>query len=808
MAEKILAKKGTYGGLFFIAMGTLLYEVLLTRIFSVTMWYHFAFMAISIAMFGMTVGSIIVYILPNFFNRTRVIEHLSLSSFLFALTIIISFLIHINIPFNSENTTFYGIFIIIITYIIIAIPFIFSGICVCLALTKFPEQISKMYASDLIGAALGCILFIYILKITDAPTAVIINALIINTGTICFLTGQKSKKFMKIAIICNVLLLSFSIIHTILVKEGYPVIRLKWVKNKYQTCAYEKWNTFSRIAVWQSPENQIIGWGLSDKYPVNKKPQELYIDIDAGAGTFMTNFDGNLTKVDILKYDITNLVHYLKSDAKVLIIGTGGGRDILSALLFNQKSIYGVEFNKDIIDIVNKDFGDFTGHLDKNPKVTFVNDEARSYIARTGVTFDIIQASLVDTAAATAAGAFVLTENSLYTVEAWEIFLKKLNQDGILTMSRWYYKNNPSQMYRLTSLAVASLVNSGIKHPRNNIIIAKKMIKNYEFGVGTILVSKKPFSNKDINTIKGVCNNMGFDIVLTPDFSINDTFATIASNKNTDEFFDKYPLNITPPTDDSPFFFHMLRLKDSFTPDLWKEEVESFNLKAVVILVTLMIIVVVLTFCFIIIPLILTTKKSSLKGSFPFFIFFASIGLGFMFIEISQMQRFIIFLGHPVYSLSVVLFSFLISSGIGSLLTQKIKNYGKNTTIITLSLLLFVLIIFGLLTPYIIKYFQSSPNNIRIFLTSVTLLPLGLFMGTAFPVGMSLAMKRSENLTPWLWGINGAMSVCASVFSVAIALSFTISASYWTGFICYIFAFLSFFWLNQTQLKEKPGSSN
>lgn len=800
-------KKQIYAGLFMITLATLMYEILLTRIFSVTMWYHFAFMAISVAMFGMTVGAILVYIFPNYFTQERVMYHLALSSLLFAVSIVFSFLTYLSIPFVYSRSIV-GLYSIALTYVVISVPFVFSGISVCLVLTKFPRHVSQLYAADLAGAALGCILLIYTLRITDGPTAVIIVALLANIATLLFITDSGFNKLKRIAYISGFLLASFVVVNTVLVGVQHTLLRLIWVKGEIEPRPlYERWNSFSRIAVWGNPNapGEPSGWGLSPIYLSNYKVRELKLNIDASASTVLTAFDGDLNVLEHLKYDITNLAHYIRRDSKVLVVGTGGGRDILSALAFHQKSVLGVEINKNIINVVNRKFGDFTGHLDRNPKVTFVNDEARSYIARLRDRFDIIQVSLIDTWAATAAGAFVLTENSLYTVEAWKIFLEHLTPNGVLTVSRWYYRDRPSEVYRLTSLASSTLMQLGIQNPRKHIVIVRRMqhwtAADEPDGIGTILVSKEPFSDKDLDTIEETTRKMQFDIVLSPRFSLDSTFATIASGKGLDIFTGSFPLNIAAPTDDSPFFFHMLRVRDVFNRELWEQgRSNSKNIKAVIILAVLLIIVVGLTFLCIILPLILTTKKATLRGAWPLFLFFASIGLGFMLVEISQMQRLIIFLGHPTYGLSVVLFALLISSGFGSYLTQKVSDHGlARPGIICLSLLLCVLIVFGILTPYAINVFQGSTTLLRIFVAIGVLLPLGLFIGMAFPLGMKAASTKTDGLTPWLWGINGATSVCASVLAVSIALSSSISTTFWTGFSWYVIAFIAFIFASRNK---------
>ena len=764
--------KQTYAGLFMVTMATLMFEILLTRIFSVTMWYYFAFVAISLAMFGMTVGALVVHQFPRFFTPERAHDHLAWSSLCFAITILIGFMTNLSIPFVVHRSVV-ALYSAVLSYSVIAVPFVFSGICVCLALTKFPRQLNKLYATDLAGAGAGCILLIYALEITDGPTAVVVVALLAGIGSVLFASGAASRKLQRMGVLSCFVLAAFAASNAFLAAKAVPLLRLMWVKGTLESRPlYEKWNSFSRIRVSGDPNTPRKPWGLSSSCPSEAIARELDLSIDAGADTVLTFFDGSTQPVEYLKCGITNLAHYLRQESKVLVIGPGGGRDVLSALVFNQKSVLAVEMNQDILRAVNRTFGDFTGHLDANPKITFVADEARSYIARAKEQFDIIQISLIDTWAATAAGAYVLSENSLYTVEAWALFLTRLNPHGVLTVSRWYFPDRPAEMYRVTSLAAASLKQLGVEHPRNHIAIVRHVFERNEAaqGMGTILVARDPFTEEDLAKLDEVVAKLHFDVVLNPRYSSDPTFAALASGHDLDQFVASYPLNIAAPTDDTPFFFQMLRLKGIFKRELQREGLQSFNLQAVSVLGILLIVVCALTFLCIIVPLIMTADKAALHCALPLFIFFSCIGIGFMLVEISQMQRLIIFLGHPTYGLSVVLFSLLLSSGLGSYSLGRICNAGLgDKALVRLILLLTVLTLLGVLTPPLIRQFRESTTLVRILVATGILSPLGLFMGMAFPLGMRSASERSASLTPWLWGINGAASVLASVLAIVIS---------------------------------------
>lgn len=793
--------KSVYVGLLLVALSTLMYEIQLTRIFSVTMWYHFAFLAISLAMFGMTVGSLLVYLRPNWFEQKNVSGWLTYSALAFAITITLSFLVHLTIPFHPA-LTIDGIAAVAATYLAISVPFIFSGICTCLALTRFPSQVGMLYAADLTGAALGCILLIFVLNTVDGPTAVIVIAFIAALAALFFAREHQSRIAPRMTGCCAVLFALLALLNTAMASTGQAPLSIKQNKLLNETpIVCEKWNCFSKIRVFGNPfvPSRPWSWGISPVYPKDRTVNQLIMSIDAAAYTALCRYQGNPSEVEHLAFDVINLAHYLRSGARVLVIGVGGARDIVSALVFKQKSVQGLEINDVILDTINRRLGDFTGHLDKIPRVSFVNDEAVSFVARSKETFDIIQISLIDTAAATAAGAFALTENSIYTVDAWNLLLNRLSSDGILTVSRWYYRQRPAEIYRLTALATKSLNKIGIKDTRNHIIIVgnvqAKPGELWPDGVGTILISKQPFSKGDIATVTRVAHDLQFDLVLTPDKALDTTFAALASTATVDRAIESHPLNLTAPTDDSPYFFQVLRLGDFFKPQLWEQGVMSFNSQAIVVLASLLLATVILTGLCIVFPLLLTTNKASLAGSSALLSYFIFIGLGFMLVEMSQMQRLIIFLGKPVYGLSVVLFTLLLSGGLGSLIgSRRSSAFRARPILFQLLGLLAVLVAFGLLIPVVTASFRAADDPIRILVASGMLMPLGFVLGMCVPNGIRLALERQQALTPWLWGLNGAASVLASVASVALALSVGINATYWTGVGCYVLAVISLAW--------------
>jgi hypothetical protein len=362
-------------------------------------------------------------------------------------------------------------------------------------------------------------------------------------------------------------------------------------------------------------------------------------------------------------------------------------------------------------------------------------------------------------------------------------------------VSRWYYADRPGEVYRLAALASTALMQTGVAKPGEHYAIVRArpaVAPNAPDGVGTMLLSRDPLSAQDLDVLEDVASRMQFEIVQSPRFSADDTFAAIASGARMSEAVARHPLNISAPTDDTPFFFHMLRLRDVFNTARWHDQgIVRFNMTAVGVLGVLMLTVTLLTAACIAVPLLLAKPSNlaeSRRGITSHLLYFAAIGFGFMLIEISQVQRLTIFLGHPVYSLSVVLFALLVASGLGSLSTGRLAGELQSRRMVLLGLLIVTLVAFGALTPIVIRQFEAASTSMRIAIAVAILLPIGFFMGMAFPIGMQRALAEAPSIAPWLWGVNGAASVCASVLVVVISLGAGISAAFWVGAACYVIA--------------------
>lgn len=778
-AAPLQISKFFYIALCLLSFCLLATEILLVRLLSIIFWYHFVFLVVSVALFGLTVGALIVYLASKVFLLKSTKAHITIYSYISSIAILISLLSLFYLPAKLSLAKM-SYLLMPFLYVILALPFITIGINLALCLTRFPEHIGKIYSSNLIGSALGCIGAIVILNVFNGPSAILFLACLTALSALLFALDSKGSGSLKL--VCILTMVFFALLA---LKNGYSnSIRPSWTRGSLKRPAfYDKWNFFSYITI-RRPSRRPFGWGFSPNIVNTKiRTQELMLLIDEGAGTVLTRFN-NLSDLEYLKLDVSASVYHIRDNADVLVIGSGGGRDLLTARLFGAKKIVGVEINKDIVDTVFNKLKDFSGNISRYPEISVVTEEGRSFVSGSGEKYNVIQASMVDSFAAFANGAFALTENSLYTKEAWVIFLNHLKEDGILTFTRWYFKDDPTEIYRILTLANSSLREIGIKDTRKNIALVRyiwpRSRKN--MGVGTILVSRTPFTQPEIERLRSACNDLKFELVLSPNNADDSNFISILQNVDDTYQLDNISANINPPTDDKPFFFYFSRFKSLFAGNPQE--------KGVIVLRKLFLMILIFAVFFILVPSMYQPRTKGFSDINGYMVaYFSSIGLGFMLIEIPLMQRLGIFLGHPIYGLTVVLFSLLFSCGVGSYLT-KYLNTGRKAILPFIALLILIFMISSIL-PAVVKISTPYAMTMKILISVVVLVFMGLFMGMPFPLAMKIAGKDEKSPRVLYWGINGFTSVCGSACALVILINFGFKMTMLTGFICYLVALLA-----------------
>ena len=760
-----------FWGIALITLSVLMLELSLTRLFSATMYYHFAFMAISLALFGSGASGVFVYIVQRRLKPERTGQWLSAAAMLFALSNLFSLYVILSNPLTFETgpENYYRLARI---YGASALPFFFAGCAVTLAITRLAREISKLYLFDLAGAALGCLLLIPVLNTIGAINIVL---LVSAVGAVAGVLFGFASQGSRAAAVCS-LVLAIGLAGLVVYNSNTQRIDIRKSKGFEETkVLFSKWNSFSRITVEGEFDRGV----------------EIKIDADAATG-ISRDASNSAIHQDALD-SLSGLVHHLKRDANVLIIGPGGGNDVMAARVFEQKHITAVEINPIIAhDVMSSEpFKSYSGSIYQQPDVRLVVDEGRSFIRNSKERYDIIQATMVDTWAATAAGAFSLSENNLYTVEAFKDYVTHLTDDGALTMTRWYFEP-PDQLLRLITLTRAMMSELGITNPSRHIMLVRDARSGYDRTPATYIFKRSEFTDDEVRSLEGVARTNRFELLFTPLTRPSNVFTEMIEAPDPAELWASFETNVEPTRDNNPFFFNSVRFAN-----LWRViegttgEWQKTNL-GTSILFALLGITSVLVLLFIIGPLVLVRRRALSTGAgtkLSYLLYFACLGAGFIIVEVAMIQKFILFLGHPVYSLAVVLFSVLAFSAIGSYLSGRVSEERLTPALMKLLVTLVLLVVVYIIAlPPLFYGLVGLTREIRIVLAVVLMAPLAMVMGMPMPLGIRLLARSAPEIIPWAWGVNGATSVMGSVAALVIAILTGFNQALLVGATVYLLA--------------------
>lgn len=813
-----------YLGTFLIAFTTLALEVTLVRLLSVIAWYHLAFFAIATALLGMTAGATTVYLKPSWFTKENLNANISRACLGYALVIPFALLVLLITPLGLYKSAMAIITLLVVT-LACSVPFYFSGIAITAVLTKHQLPIGKLYASDLIGASLGSLFVLKGLEVFDAPSLILLCGSAGALAALTFAWHGFSSTFRSIGPWVFVILAVFAIVNSATLYGLRPLV-VKGKLDRPASIHLENWNSFSRIVVNKQRQAPPHYWGPSPLAPKDEAIQ-YGMTIDGAAGTVVRRFS-SIDDLDYLRFDVTNVAYYLRPSGGAMIIGVGGGRDIHSAILFGHERIVGIDVNPIFIDLLEGEFREFAGIADR-PEVTLVVDEARSYLSRADEEYAIVQMSLIDTWAATGAGAFSLSENGLYTIEAWQIFMDRLSADGIFTVSRWYNSANLGETGRVVTLAVAALIESGVTDPSHHIAMATSG------NIATVLLSKEPFSVQDIARLDEIASELQYELAILPGIPpshqvLND-IVSATSMKELRLAIAGQPLNYEPPTDENPYFFNTLRLSqlrvaiDSL--DYKESGVLSGNVLATLTLLGLIFSLFVLAMATIVFPLVIKARSEkltmrSLTILWPGALYFSLIGAGFMFVEIALIQRLSVFLSNPIYALGILLFTIIASTGIGSFASDHLPLTRRPWVYVYPIIMALAIISIAFILPILMSNMITSPIPNKIVASILVIFPLGILMGFFFPMGMRLVRSVDATQTPWYWALNGIFGVLCSALAVFISIYVSISTNFYIAAICYATILISVYALTHRsqiafraapqvyglQLEPQPSSGN
>lgn len=747
-------------GLFLATLATLLLETLDARLLSALTWYHLGFLAVSLAMLGMAAGAVYVFL------RDPKVASLPRWCLAFAASVPVSHLLNLAIPIPVlEQITAMELITLALSTIVLGAPFFLSGVVVTLALTRTGGSIGRLYAADLLGASLGCLLIIPLLALTNISSVAFVAGALAAAAAFCF--ARFGNVPVRSSAVTAAVLVAVAGLNAT-TDQGIGVVYSKNRNIRSQlNVGWAAWNTHSFVVITRPVEGDAYYWGGgagSEEFIATSS----MVLIDGEAGTPITKWDGDAASLDWVSYDVTTLPYHVRKGA-VGVIGVGGGRDILSALWGRNAPITGIEINASLLRALQGPYRDFARIADR-PEVELVHGEARSVLSRTDKKFDVLQMSLIDTWAATGAGAFTLSENGLYTVEAWNVFLSTLAPNGVFSVSRWFAPTATSETSRLLALATATLLQRGSAKPSSQLVMLARG------SVATLMVGQAPFTEDDRTKIEALAKARGFKTLVAPWEPGADPFLAKIVGSTTraelDAAIASDLFDFSPPTDERPFFFNTLK-PGSYQKayDVPRNGVMWGNLRATWTLVALFVICSILVLWIIVWPLARTGLPAMGGRAFAEAVaYFGLIGVGFMLIQIPVLQRFSVYLGHPTYTFAIILFSMIFFAGLGSFAFSRFP-FDANRWLLKLPLAISaaVLAMTFLLQPLIDATIQLGLLA-RCALVVACIAPIATLAGFCFPLGMTLVERLSKGATAWMWGVNGAVGVLASIGAVAVSM--------------------------------------
>ncbi len=831
-----------YIGIALLAGSILLLEVALTRVFAIMLWHHLSYMVISVAMLGLGGAGAILTCVDSSANASRPRTHpralriLSIASALYGLSVIGALWLAVQIPIEMLNLLDQKseLLKLGLLYLIIAVPFFFGGAAISLALTHFVSRVGRVYFSDLLGSAMGACGGVVLLASLGSGATVMVTAGLGLIAAACFGWGAERslRSFSLACLVAGALVLGSASgwLNAAGLPPWQPEIPFAPGKELHFDEPIEGIDRlFSSTAEVQSlPETGLPGISGGE---FGKLGQDWirgrFVAQDGTAPTALYRQGANLDLYPQLD-DSQTAAPYVALEArnapppKVLVIGVGGGLDVMIALAMGAQSVTAVEFNEAMIEMVTDRYAEYIGGLfspDAHPladRVSLFHGEGRSWVRSHPDRFDVIQMAGVDSFTALSTGAYTLAESYLYTTEAVKDFYDKLEDGGFLSYSRFIMRapRTPRETLRLVSIAAQALRETGIAEPGLQIAV----FQGWHWAV--TLVKKGTFQASEIQALNAFADREGFvgltynplaagpnDLPIRDNLEKSDHEARAARSglfwkllrgnaAERSSFIDQYPYDITPSTDNAPFFFNYYRYGALFSGDVnASSEMESRYHPEVpvghMVLLASLAQVSMMAGILILLPLFFLRRSHSIQIAriAPVFGYFAALGAGFMFVEIALMQKMILFLGHPTYAVTVVLSTLLGGAGIGSLLGDRLLQLTPASLVRLLAALVGLLVLEMAASQWLLGALLGLPFSARVAIAIGLLFPLAITLGMPFPLGMRLLSDRNPELLPWAWSINAFLSVLSSTLSIILAMAFGFSTVLWIAVALYIFGF-------------------
>jgi hypothetical protein len=788
----------SYAALFLLSAATLAFEVNLTRIFSVAQFYHFAFLVVSLALLGFGASGTFLSLFPGLKRRdpARMLHRLAWG---FALGTIGSYALTLYVPFDSFRIALDwrqgGI--LALHYVALAIPFFCSGAATGLLLAAQPEKANRTYAANLTGSAVGCLLAVALPALVGGEGVVLLAAALAGLAALILqIPNAKSRPPTSRITLHASRVTQVALILVLLLAALNPPASLEIRLSPYKSLSYalllpdaepvsQRWNGFSRVDVVRSGSiRSLPGRGFRCR---DVPPPQIGLTVDGDDLSPISQIAPGFTEAAFTDCLLLALPYRLKANARTLVLEPRGGFDVLVALAQGAQEVTVVEPNPLIISAVEEQ-GAWAGDLYADPRVSVFSEEGRAYARRARDRYDIVALSLAVPQRPVTSGAYSLAEDYGYTTEAFADYVDRLDDGGLLVVTRWL-QVPPSESIRAFALAVEAVEEAG-GDPSTSIVA----LRSYQQML--IMARKGPFTEEELSAIRAFATPRAFDLVYLPGIRAEEVnqhnimeepvyhraCVELLQADDRNEWYRDYSFDVKPPTDDHPFFGHFFKWGQApevlaMAGHTW----QPFGGAGYFVLLAMLGMSVLAAGILIMLPLAMRRRaRSEQRPALGVtLVYFALLGVGYLCVEIPLLQHFILFLGHPAYAMATVLFALLLFSGLGSLLSRRAP---LQTVLILLPP---VVGGYAMGLPLLFTATLGVPPGGRLLIAVLALAPLGLLMGMPFPKGLALLRRKTHAPIAWAWGINGAMSVVASILAALLALSFGFSVVLALGAACY-----------------------
>ncbi len=790
---------GTFLRLVFNAsLASLAYEMALIRIFSISLWYHFAFMVISIAMLGMGASGTVLSLFTSLKDLRRIPRY----GLMLAISIPVSYILANAVSFDPARLSWDRTQLLAMSlyYIILCVPFFFFGLIVCTAYSTMPREARATYAADLTGAGAGALAMVWLLSLGGPETSVFIISSLMATG----LLSQVDNRTRMVSALLLIVNLAVLFVHPQFIQPRISpykpfALALQFPGAERLGTSY---SPYSRIDLFKSPAVRFAP-GLSFTY-LDPLPEQTGIAIDAGDIYAITD-EEDKTKLEFIRSLPSSLAYRLSGKDDVLILEPRGGLALLTAQQHGAKNIIVVDSNPLVLQTVREYGQQHASHIYQDNAWTGLG---RAWLTTSEKEFDLIDLSFMGSVPS---ATFDFAEDYRFTVEAFEGYIAHLKHEGFLSMNLYIIPPPRTELRLLATLAQSAAL-SGIRDIDRNVAVIRS------WDTLAVLMKKSALSGEDIRRIKMFANKMRFDLVYFPGIQPGESnvhikmpgneyaeaFGRLMNKETRERFIADYLFDIRPVSDERPFFHYYLKMRNMEAIYRVMGEKWYYFIEEGYLLPFLAIQVIVVSTILVLLPL--AAAKSSgthaaARNRFLALSYFAMIGTGYLFVEIAFIQKMIFSLENPSYAASTVIASILISSGIGSLLSRRFSTLQSPSVLVAFAGISFV---YSFLLPWITAATSPYPLWLKIVLSFFALMPAGVLMGIPFPLGISVLSLAKPRFIPWAWAVNGCFSVLAPVLAVLLALSVGFRFVLVAGAVMY----LSAFWVIRREMRDVAAAAD